>query len=320
MSGTGGFQTQVGSASAPAVAGDFASANPWFSYIAGPGGLVAGAGGVTIGRFAWTYPPTGPNGGNKIVQSYGAGPVAGFVHRAQEGLITDYLAFAGNLIKQGFPMGLKIGGDFWIKNDGAAAAYDGLKAWASVADGSAAFAAAGGTAPGGASVTGAIASQSTTFNASIVGDTLTVTALVSGTIGIGSILTGGTGIVLGTRIVSQLSGTIGGVGTYAVNFPNQSVASALLTGTYGLLTVSAVGSGNLEVGDALASGTALTAGSTITALGTGTGLTGTYLVTPAQNSTPALTIVSTDYVETKWYARSAGANGELVKISDHPTG
>lgn len=319
MSGTGGFQTQVGSASAPAVAGDFASANPWFSFDAGPGGLVAGAGGVTIGGFAWVYAPADPDGTGKIVQSYGTGAPDGFVHRAQQGLITDYLAFAGTLIKPGYQMGLMTGGDFWVKNNGSGSAQRGNKAWASARDGSVAFAATGAAnAPGGASVTGTIASQSTTFNGAIVGDVLTVTTLVSGTIGVGSILTGGTGLVTNTRIVSQLSGTIGGVGTYAVNFPNQSVASTLLTGTYGLLTVSAVGSGNLELGDVLASGTAVTTGSFITALGTGTGLTGTYLVTPAQNSTPGLTVTVTDYFETNWFASGAAIAGDLVKITDHP--
>lgn len=320
MSGTGGYQTQVYSSSSPAVAGDFASLNPYFSVDAGPGGLVAGAGGVTIGRFAWMYPPLDPNSGYKVVQNYGVGSVAGFVHREQQGLIITYLANSGMLIQPGFQMGLMNGGDFWVKNEGSTPAQIGQKAYASAADGSVAFAASGGTAPGGASVTGTIASQSTTFNGSISGDVLTVTALVTGTIGVGSILTGGTGIISGTRIVSQVSGTAGGVGVYLVSLGNQTVSSALLTGTYGLLTVSAVGSGNLEVGDVLASGTAVTTGTFISALGTGAGGTGTYLVSPAQNSTPGLTITVTDFVETKWYAMSGGAAGELVKISDHALG
>ena len=44
-----GFQKQVNLTPAPAVAGDYASANPHVSVLAGPGGLVAGVGGVTVG-------------------------------------------------------------------------------------------------------------------------------------------------------------------------------------------------------------------------------------------------------------------------------
>lgn len=316
MSGTGGFQTQVNSSAAPAIAGDFASLNPFSTFDAGPGGLVAGVGGVTIGRFAWVNPPSDPNGTGKIVTNSGIGLPQGFVHRQQQGLITTYLSAFGMLIQQGFQMALLTGGDVWVKNVGATAAQPGMKAWSNSADGSVAFAAAGGTAPGGGSVTGTIATQTTTFNASIAGNVLTVTNLVSGTIGIGAILTGGTGIITGTRIVSQLSGSaVGGSGTYLLSLGNQSVSSALLTGTYGLLTVSAVASGTLNVGDVLASGTAVTTGTFITALGTGLGGTGTYLVSPAQNSTPGLTITSADYLETKWYAVSGGALNELVKIS-----
>ena len=313
MSGTGGFQTQVRSSSAPAVEGDFASLNPSSSFDAGPGGLVAGAAGLTIGRFAWVLPPVDPNGTRKIANNFGDGAVAGFVHRTMSALITDYLAFAGMLIPAGFGVTLLNGGDFWVKNNGTTTAQVGQKAWANHADGSVAFGPSG-TAPGGAEVTGTIASHTTTFNGSITGDTLTVTNLVSGTIGVGAILTGGTGMITGTRIVEQLSGTIGGVGVYLMNFANMSVASALLTGTYGVLTVSAVASGELDVGDVLSSGTAITTGTFITALGTGTGGTGTYLVSPAQNSTPGLTITVEDYSETKWVAVSSGLAGELVKI------
>jgi hypothetical protein len=38
MSGTGGFQTSTTDQPAFAVAGDFASQNPYFTFDAGPGG------------------------------------------------------------------------------------------------------------------------------------------------------------------------------------------------------------------------------------------------------------------------------------------
>lgn len=58
------------------------------------------------------------------------------------------------------------------------------------------------------------------------------------------------------------------------------------------LTVTAVGSGTLEVGQGI-SGTGVTAGTTITALGTGTGGTGTYTVSASQ------TVASTTITATK---------------------
>lgn len=311
---SGGFQQQVYPASAPAVAGDFASMNPYSTFDAGPGGLVAGDAGLYIGRFAWVYPPTDPNGTGKIALNTGSGVPDGFVHREQQGLITDYLAYAGMQIKPGFMATLMNGGDFWVKNVGATTAQPGMKAWARHSDGEVAFGASG-TAPGGAEVVGTIASTTATFNASISGDVLTVTNLVSGTIGIGSVLTGGTGIISGTYIVEQLSGTIGGVGVYLVDKPNQTVASALLTATYGLLTVSSVNSGELAVGDILSSGTAVTTGTVVTQFRTGTGGTGTYVVRPGQNTTPDVTIAVQEYSETKWYAQSSGLTNELVKIS-----
>src|SRR6185295_19450714 len=123
---TAGYQTQVYPASAPGVAGDFAGLNPVFSLLAGPGGLIAGVGGVTVGKFAWTYPPVdGVYSAKKVVQNYGAGSVEGFVHRAQQGMIITYLADASMVIQPGFQMALCNGGDFLVKNDGTTAAEDG---------------------------------------------------------------------------------------------------------------------------------------------------------------------------------------------------
>ena len=48
-----GFQSSVAVQPVMAVPGDFASHNPRWAVNAGPGGLIAGALGVTVGRFAW---------------------------------------------------------------------------------------------------------------------------------------------------------------------------------------------------------------------------------------------------------------------------
>lgn len=63
--------------------------------------------------------------------------------------------------------------------------------------------------------------------ASIAGTTLTVTVLGSGTIYPGAILAG-TGVTSGTKILSQLSGTTNGVGTYQLDI-SQTVASTTIT-------------------------------------------------------------------------------------------
>lgn len=133
--------------------------------------------------------------------------------------------------------------------------------------------------PAAASFTGAIAAGTASVTASIAGNVMYVTAVSSGTLVPGAIISG-TGVTAGTQIQSQLSGTTGGVGTYAVS-QTQVVASGTISATYGTLTVSAVASGTLSIGQTIAGGTTV-AGTQITALGTGTGLTGTYIVQTTQ--------------------------------------
>jgi len=67
------------------------------------------------------------------------------------------------------------------------------------------------------------------FTGSISGTTLTVSATTSGTIQANQTVTGGT-TSTATFIVAQLTGTVGGIGTYQVN-NSQTVGSATLTGT-----------------------------------------------------------------------------------------
>lgn len=312
----GGFQQAVTSQPAPAVEGDFASQNPYFTYDAGPGGLVAGPAGVTIGRFAWTVPPVDPDGTNSIAQSFGAGPVAGLIHREQQGLFTAFLGYFGMTIQPGYMVTIMNGGDLWVKNNGTTAAQVGQKAYAALNSGAASFAATGAPLTGG-SVTAAIAASTFSVTGSITGAVLTVTAVGSGTVVPGATISG-TGVSSGTKVVSQIGGTTGGIGTYNVSIPEQTAASTTISGTYGTMTVSAVGSGTIGVGNVL-SGSGVTTGSAVTALGTGTGGTGTYIVDPTQTAS-STTITATSNVETKWIAMSAGLPGELVKISDHPLG
>lgn len=137
------FQNTVNLLQAPAVAGDFASANRWASAEAGPGSFVAGSGGVTMGLFAWA------DSSQNTVANTGTGAPTGFVHREQgAALITAYLAESGNLIPAGFMVTLMKGGDYWVRNAGAGAVTVGMKVFANNTTGAASFAAAGATVAG----------------------------------------------------------------------------------------------------------------------------------------------------------------------------
>lgn len=64
---------------------------------------------------------------------------------------------------------------------------------------------------------------------SIASTTLTVTAVTTGVLAVGNPISG-SGVTAGTRIVAQLTGTPGGIGTYTVNI-SQTVASTAITNT-----------------------------------------------------------------------------------------
>lgn len=75
-----------------------------------------------------------------------------------------------------------------------------------------------------------LGSQTTSFTASIgaASTTMTVTVATAGSIYLGMTLTGA-GVSVGTRVVSQTSGTAGGVGVYVVSI-SQTVASTTIAG------------------------------------------------------------------------------------------
>ena len=220
------------------VAGDFASANPRSSILSGAGKFVAGAEGLTVGLFCWHDASD-----DTKLNNYGAGIPAGFLHREQNALITNFLAESGGLIQPGVEVNAFNSGDFWVKNDGSTAVTRGMKAYVNHATGKVSFAASG-SPPTGASFTGVVAAG-----------VLTATS-VTGTIAAGQIISG-TGVTAGAYIGEQLSGTAGGAGTYSV------------------------------IGD---------------------------------DTVASTTITSVGGTETKWIAQSAGAAGELIKMSSTPEG
>lgn len=311
MSGTGGFQTAVNTLQAQAVAGDWASTNPRASVNAGPGGLVAGPGGVTIGRFGWR-----DAGDLSTVRNTGSGAPTGFISRRQQGLNTTYLSVASMLIPAGFGLAMEKEGDFWVANDGATQAVPGQTCFANFADGKATFAAAA-TKTG--ALTAAIAASTFSVTGSIAGTLMTVTAVGSGTVVAGATISG-TNVISGSKIVRQLSGTPGGVGTYEVSIGEQDAASTTISGTYGTMTVTVAPATPLATGMSLTDGTGAVVGTILTQFLTGAGGTGTYVV---DNNTVVSSTADIQFainVATKWKAETFGLAGELVKISSWPNG
>lgn len=104
-----GFQTKINIYQNPAVNGDFASANPRASVVAGDGQLIAGPSGVNVGCFAWLD----VNGFVTNVNP-GTGAPLGYVGRQQgEALITQWLGAASMNIPAGREVTLFDAGDFW---------------------------------------------------------------------------------------------------------------------------------------------------------------------------------------------------------------
>src|SRR6266446_4917222 len=253
MAPLSGWQTQVGIVPAPAVEGDFASSNPRFTVEAGPSGLVSGSFGCVVARFAWaTYQAADADNAPAIVNNFGTGPVTGFVHREQQGLITVFLGHNTQVVPQGFPVTLYNGGDFWVTNNGTSQVVLGNKAYAKLSDGTVHFAATG--APSTASINGSIATNTAnTFTGSISGNLLTVTAVSSGTILPGMVLSGGS-VATNTTIVAQLTGSTGLVGTYSVNINEQSTTPTTLTLNFGILSVGTLTSGTIVNGGIVSGG------------------------------------------------------------------
>lgn len=322
----GDFPSQVQAYQTPGIAGDFASANPKYLTLAGPGALTSGYGvidgvlvsGAVVGRFGWlSYQNVDADGAPGVVNTFGAGKPDGLVHRTMQGLITAYLGVAVEYLQSGFQIELFSIVDLWVVNANASAiARPGMKAFARFSDGAVLFAAAG-SSPSGGSSTASVAAATSSVTGSIVDNVLYVSAVGSGVVRPGTTISG-TNVASGTKIVQQLlpledGETLGGVGRYAVNKAEQSVASTTISGTYGIMTAGTV-TGAYGVGETI-SGSGVVTGTTITQQITGSpGAAGTYAVddNTVVNST---TITSADSIETDFYCRTTGAPGAVVKIS-----
>lgn len=136
--------------------------------------------------------------------------------------------------------------------------------------------------------------------------TLTVSAVTAGQLQVGQVISG-TSVPPGTYITGVTSG-LGYTGTYTTNYTGAAVAAEAMTApslppvaasftatlySTGTLSVSAVGSGELAIGQVIY-GTGVPASATITAFGTGVGGTGTYTVSPAPATTTSSETMTVD--------------------------
>lgn len=315
-----GFQTVVNTVPGVGVAGDFCSNNEYYSVDAGPGGLVAGTGGLNVGLFAWIAAPLDTDGTPAAASNFGSGPIAGIVHREMQGLITPFLSPSGMSIPAGFPVTLMNGGDFWIKNDGATQATPGMFAYANYTNGKANFAATGASTNATLTTSTIVAGTAATFTGTVSGNILT-TGTVTNVIYPGAVLAG-TGVAAGTNIVSQLTGTTGAAGTYVVSIPEQTVASTALTATPFVLS-GTVGTGVVVVGSTIVStGGAVTGAPVVGVPVTVVGAPAANQFIVASNGSTVASGTNTFALntQTKFVAMSSGLTGELVKISSHVNG
>jgi hypothetical protein len=192
------FQTVINpfaSSLPPAVEGDFCSANPRASMLAGEGALVVGATAVTVGRFGWA------SAAGLVSNNFAAGGRVGFIClRGHPVVILPYLGGFGMTVQPGYEITLHDTADVFMRF--AAGATIGQKVFANYADGTAIAGAAGST-PAGAAFTGSIASSGV----------MTVTAAASGTILPGQPVSGGTTSPTGQTVASASLTTAGGLET-----------------------------------------------------------------------------------------------------------
>jgi hypothetical protein len=304
------FPTKVNTLQAPAVNGDFASQNPRASLLAGQGELIAPAGGLIVGNFAFV---TKGSTGESVSQSYSGGSEVGLLAREQQALITTFLAGDTLVVPQGFMVTLYVEGDFFLAFPGGAT--PGQSVYADETDGAPISAA---SAPAASSNTGIIGTTND-LHGSVTAGVLTVSAnATSGVLMPGDVLTG-TGLpAAGVTIASQLTGTTGSTGTYQLAAPNDGITVGAFTNgqviTSSFVDFSAQASGTLVPGVNLKS--ALLAANTILgAQQTGTaGGTGIYAVT-RQGNIASGTITTVAGIATGYTVRSFANPGELAKIS-----
>lgn len=233
-----GFQTRVNAQPPPAVAGDFAGTNPRMSVTAPPGGYTAApdypltfGGALTealvVGRFAWFNYATDDSvvdgqlpAGGLASNYFQPNSIIGFVHREDQTVITKFLSESRLGVQQGFPVTGIVQGDVWADfSPGPDNA--GLVVYADPLTGKATAAASG-------------QGVTLTLTASVATTGVMTVTVTSGVIAVGQVVQNAAlGLLPGTFIVSQLTGSAGSTGTYQLNqAPAVAVGSGTIT-SYG---------------------------------------------------------------------------------------
>lgn len=139
-----------------------------------------------------------------------------------------------------------------------------------------------GNTPSGATCFASIAAGSTvSVTGSITDNVLNVTNVGSGTLVTGAVLAG-TGVAAGTEIITQLTGTAGGIGTYQVSGSQNVAAGTTITSAYGVLTTITPSPGTLAVGQRLVGANVVADTKILQQLTGSAGVAGTYLVSVSQ--------------------------------------
>lgn len=280
-----GFQSTINSAQAPGVLGDFASTNPFSTIVAAAGGLVAPAGGLTVGNFAWV----GPQG--QVSQAYVSGYQAGFLGRNEQALIVQFLGQSSLVVPSGFMVTLFNGGDFWAYFANGATA--GATVYADEVTGAPQMQATN-------SFTGEVGftGDASLANVSGVGQ-MTLTTVTSGIVTVGDTVSA-TGVTAGTTVTGLVSGTANTIGAvYSLSATVTTESAEAVTTASNVLNITAVADGGLSIGTTI-SGTGIASGTTVTAFLTGAGGVGTYTISGAQINTAAETISGPANASTGW--------------------
>lgn len=233
-----------------------------------------------------------------LFAQYNESAVAAFLRGAAFGMtVAEMQALSGSLT-------IVIDGYTHVISSISLAAYSSFSAAAAAIE--TAF-----TNPTEATFTASIGSS---FTGTGTGTSLVVTS-VTGFISVGDIISG-TGVPVGTTIVSQASGTTGGAGTYVTSVAT-TASSAAITATSTVLHVTAVASGTLSPGQTLdCSGTDVL----ITAQITGTtGAIGNYRIAGSAQSVASETMTGKATMPDVTYDSVTGAFQVASGITGTPS-
>lgn len=181
-----------------------------------------------------------------------------------------------------------------------------------------------GTAGGAGVYTLNVANTAAAATITTFGNVVVVSA-TTGLISIGDTIAGGAGFPTGATVVTQVSGTVGGAGTYTISAPGTAyVASATGVTTFGsVLKVATVSAGTLLPGMPIATGTNLPLTSIENQISGATGGVGVYqLFAPGTQYVATEAFTTSGGIASGWTAYPTsvddGAVGGLVKISKQP--